>query len=163
MTSMQKAIWGAATFMLTAMIVLPPIVHSDTVGFLNMFNAGETAQASEVNDNFDTVEAAINDNDARILVLENDLGTAAAQSVYTATSSQTSDGACNPMVVEVWCDAGDVLLGGGCGGTADQWYFRINSRRPGDEGWTCRPVRNPANSCVATTVTVSAICSDITP
>jgi hypothetical protein len=90
-------------------------------------------------------------------------GPAAAESVYTAKNTETSDGICSPMVIEVWCDAGDVLLGGGCWGTADQWYFRVNSRRPGDEGWTCRPVRNRANSCVPTTVTASAICSDITP
>ena len=90
-------------------------------------------------------------------------GPAAAESVYTVTYSETSDGICSAMVVEVWCDAGDVLLGGGCWGTADQWYFRVNSRRPGDEAWTCRPVRNAANACEPNTVTVSAICSDITP
>lgn len=37
---------------------------------LNTFNAGEPARASEVNHNFDAVQAAVNDNDARLDTLE---------------------------------------------------------------------------------------------
>ena len=81
MTSTGKATCYAAGYMLAAMVTLPPPVPADTVGLLNEFNAGETARASEVNDNFDAVESAVDGNDAlisghdaRIVVLENDVG-----------------------------------------------------------------------------------------
>ena len=82
--------------------------------------------------------------------------------IYTATANELSDEICTPLNVDVVCDVGDVVVGGGCAGTADQWYFRVNTRRP-DEGWTCRAVRNSSNGCVQNTVTVSAICADLTP
>jgi hypothetical protein len=123
---------------------------------------GNDTKITGLNDNIADLQQQI-DNIQLTPGPEGPEGPAVAESVYTVTDTATSDGICNAMIVEVWCDAGDVLLGGGCWGTADQWYFRVNSRRPGDEGWTCRPVRNAANSCEPTTVTVSAICSDITP
>ena len=82
--------------------------------------------------------------------------------VYTVSASAMSDGICTPVNLDAFCEAGDVLLGGGCAGTADQWYFRVNTRRA-DEGWTCRAVRNAANGCVVNDVTAKAICSDLTP
>jgi hypothetical protein len=70
MTSTQKAVSCAATFIVAAMIVLPPSVWSDTVGILNSFYTGEKARASEVNDNFDAVTSAVDGNDALIAALE---------------------------------------------------------------------------------------------
>ncbi len=70
MTSVQKATLFAATVMVTAMIILPPSVWSDTVGLLNTFHADETARAADVNDNFDAVEDAVDGNDALIAALE---------------------------------------------------------------------------------------------
>ena len=71
----------AALFAASALFFLPSLAWSDTVGLLNEFNAGETARASEVNDNFDAVESAVDGNDAlitgheaRIVDLENDVG-----------------------------------------------------------------------------------------
>ena len=71
----------AALFAASALFFLPSLAWSDTVGLLNEFNAGETARASEVNDNFDAVESAVDGNDAliaelraRIVELENDVG-----------------------------------------------------------------------------------------
>lgn len=70
MTSTQKAIWGAAAFILAAMIVMPPSVWSDTVGGLNTFGAGETARASEVNQNFTAIADAVDGNDGLISALD---------------------------------------------------------------------------------------------
>ena len=64
----------AALFAASALFFLPSLAWADTVGLLNEFNAGETARASEVNDNFDAVALAVDDNDARIVDLENDVG-----------------------------------------------------------------------------------------
>ena len=70
MTLVQKAAWCAATFVIAAMVVLPPLVRSDTVGGLNTFSAGETASAAEVNQNFSAVESAVDGNDGLIAALE---------------------------------------------------------------------------------------------
>ena len=77
MRSMHVAVW----FAVVSIVLLPRLALSDTVGLLNEFNAGETARASEVNDNFDAVESAVDGNDAlitgheaRIVDLENDVG-----------------------------------------------------------------------------------------
>ena len=86
-----------------------------------------------------------------------------AESVYTVTYTETSDRYCNPLEIMTFCDAGDVLLSGGCLGTADQWYFRVMSKKMGTEGWMCRAVLDRTNDCISNTVMVSAICSDITP
>ncbi len=70
MTSMQKTALTTVTGLIAAMIVVPPSVWSDTVGGLNTFEAGETALASEVNENFDAVEDAVDGNDGLIADLE---------------------------------------------------------------------------------------------
>lgn len=75
MTSTHKA----AFFAVTVLILLPQRAWSDTVGILNTFYSGEKARASEVNDNFDAVVSAVDDNDARIVDLENDPGTPGPQ------------------------------------------------------------------------------------
>ena len=62
MTSIEKA----ALFAIVSVVLLPRLAWADTVGLLNTFNAGETARASEVNDNFDAVESAVDGNDALI-------------------------------------------------------------------------------------------------
>jgi hypothetical protein len=70
MTSTQKAAFCAGTFIVTAMIVLPPSVWSDTVQGLNSFMSGETALASDVNQNFSAIGSAVNGNDSLIAALE---------------------------------------------------------------------------------------------
>ena len=70
MTSTQKTAYFFATAIVTAMVLLPRLAWSDTVGLLNEFNAGETARASEVNDNFDAVASAVDGNDALIAASE---------------------------------------------------------------------------------------------
>ena len=60
----------AALFAASALFFLPSLASSDTVGLLNEFNAGETARAAEVNENFDAVESAVDDNDALIAANE---------------------------------------------------------------------------------------------
>ena len=84
----MRSKYRAAMITVTLLILLPQSASSDTVGLLNTFNAGETARAAEVNDNFDAVESAVDGNDAliadnvaliaalqaRIEALENDVG-----------------------------------------------------------------------------------------
>ena len=64
----------AALFAASALFFLPSLAWSDTVGLLNTFNAGETARAAEVNDNFDAVKDAVDGNDGRVVDLENYVG-----------------------------------------------------------------------------------------
>jgi cysteine-rich repeat protein len=63
MTSIQRAGFLAAVFTITAVIVMPRSVWSDTVGELKTFNAGETAKAAEVNQNFSEIADTVNEND----------------------------------------------------------------------------------------------------
>lgn len=49
----------AALVVVASMALLPGLAGSDTVGLLNTFNAGEKARASEVNENFNAVESAV--------------------------------------------------------------------------------------------------------
>ena len=67
-------IYRAALFAASVLVLLPSIAWSDEVGLLNTFNPGETARASEVNENFDAVKSAVDDNHARIVDLENAVG-----------------------------------------------------------------------------------------
>jgi hypothetical protein len=50
-------------------LVLATVAWAGAVGTLVEFQSGEPAYASEVNSNFDTLKAAINDNDGRITSL----------------------------------------------------------------------------------------------
>lgn len=62
----HKAAWFAGMFIVTAMMVVPPSVWSDTVAGLKVFAAGETARAADVNANFTVVASAVNGNDSLI-------------------------------------------------------------------------------------------------
>lgn len=50
-----------------------PTTRADTVDGLVSFSAGTTARANEVNDNFTEVADSVNDNDARIAALEDEI------------------------------------------------------------------------------------------
>ncbi len=52
------------------LLVVPLVVAAGTVTVPNTFMNGEVADADQVNANFDAVETEVNDNDARITVLE---------------------------------------------------------------------------------------------
>ena len=56
---------------LALLAVAPTASHSGPVAGLTIFVNGELADAEEVNANFAIVQAAIDDNDARINLLEN--------------------------------------------------------------------------------------------
>ena len=59
------------------LITLSPVAHADTVSIPNTFVNGTPADAEQMNANFDEVEAAVNDNDARITAAQ-DTASAAA-------------------------------------------------------------------------------------
>ena len=128
MTSIHKAALFAATFMVTAMIVLPPSVWSDTVGLLNTFHAGETARALDVNENFDAVEEAVDGNDAliaaleaRIEELENDVGVPGPQGDEGPQGEQGPAGegiSDSPKIAFVTSEEFDGNLGGLAGADA---------------------------------------------
>lgn len=58
------------TIALLVMLFMPPAIGGPVAG-LTTFTNGTTADADEVNANFQTVAAAVNDNDTRITALEN--------------------------------------------------------------------------------------------
>lgn len=62
MNSIQKAVWLVAGIL----VLLPAAAWSDTVATQNTFEAGETARAAEVNENFTAVKTAVDGNDALI-------------------------------------------------------------------------------------------------
>jgi hypothetical protein len=70
MTAMMKRRVRLA-LVLGLLAVAPTASHSGPVAGLTIFANGELADADEVNANFAIVESAVNDNDARITVLEN--------------------------------------------------------------------------------------------
>ena len=99
----MKLIHRATLFAVTILVLLPSLAWSDTVGPLNTFNAGETARASEVNDNFDAVESAVDGNDTlitdhegRIVVLENDVGVPGPEGPQGVQGVQGAEGAEGP-------------------------------------------------------------------
>ena len=85
-------IYRAALFAASVLVLLPSIAWSDEVGLLNTFNPGETALASEVNDNFEAVKTAVDDNNARIVILEDDLGTPGPQGEQGEQGPQGTQG-----------------------------------------------------------------------
>ncbi|MDE0887715.1 MAG: hypothetical protein OSB70_19525 [Myxococcota bacterium] len=90
-------IYRAALFAASVLVLLPSIAWSDEVGLLNTFNPGETARASEVNDNFEAVKTAVDDNDARIVILEDDLGTPGPQGQQGAQGVEGREGVPGPQ------------------------------------------------------------------
>ena len=110
MRSIHVAVWFATV----GIVLLPRLAWSDTVGLLNEFNAGETARASEVNDNFDAVESAVDGNDAliaaleaRIVELENRAGIPGPQGPQGETGADGSAG----VVLHVFdADGNDIGL-----------------------------------------------------
>jgi len=72
----RRTALGLALFLV--LLAIPLVVVAGTVSVPNEFVNGETADADEVNENFDAVETAVNDNDSLITALETD--TAAALS-----------------------------------------------------------------------------------
>lgn len=69
----------------------------------NTFTAGTTAQASQVNDNFTAVKAAVDDNDARIAVLEAPGSVTSARIADgTVTFADWSGNACAADQVPKW-------------------------------------------------------------
>ena len=65
---------------------------ADSVSVTNIFSAATPARASEVNQNFTDVEAAVNDNDARITALESVSGGGGAvpENIDCSTASSTA-------------------------------------------------------------------------
>ena len=56
--------------MLLGAVVIPTLAASSSLGVPHEFVPGTTAVAAEVNENFDAVEQAVNDNDARLVSVE---------------------------------------------------------------------------------------------
>ena len=86
MKAPRRAAWTVVTALLIAIVIVAPSAWSDTVDGLNTFSPGETARASEVNNNFATIEDAVDGNDAliaalraRIEELESDIGVPGSQ------------------------------------------------------------------------------------
>jgi hypothetical protein len=65
--------WLAAAIVATTADLSGTSAHADTVDGLVEFTAGSTARADEVNGNFSAVANAVNDNDARIAALEEEI------------------------------------------------------------------------------------------
>jgi hypothetical protein len=79
-----------------AVVSIPLFSDSITDPELETFVAGETASASDVNSNFDVVQAAVNDNDSRITTLEGDVIRG-----VTAGSGLTGGGSSGNVTVSV--------------------------------------------------------------
>lgn len=63
-TTMYKAMFAVTALLLAS------TVHASSASIPNEFTAGEAAVAAEVNENFNSLATAINDNDTRITALE---------------------------------------------------------------------------------------------
>jgi len=77
MQSCRSKLLGSG-LVLASVLALPLVVAADTVTVPNTFTNGTTADANEVNANFDAVESAVNDNDARIGAAESGVASNAA-------------------------------------------------------------------------------------
>jgi hypothetical protein len=64
-----SALWFVAVVLACAMLV-PQALQASSVGALVSFDKGTVADADEVNANFATVQAAVDDNSARLDALE---------------------------------------------------------------------------------------------
>lgn len=67
MITNSRALWLAVPF---ALCFGPQVGYTDPVGALTTFTSGTPARASEVNGNFNTVKAAVDNNNSRITTLE---------------------------------------------------------------------------------------------
>lgn len=80
-----------------ALLALAPVTsHSGPVSGLTVFVNGQIADAVEVNANFAIVEAAIDDNHARISTLENLTGASCAAGSFITGFAANATLECSP-------------------------------------------------------------------
>ena len=105
------------------LITLSPVAHADTVSIPNTFVNGTPADAEQMNANFDEVEAAVNDNDARITAAQDTASAAAGAAGAAGAASMacmasmawarwvevTGDRACQAVLY-----SGSCVCGGAC-------------------------------------------------
>ena len=71
---LRRRAWVMAA--LFVLLTVPLVAAASTIAGLNIFANGQPADAEEVNDNFEIVKVAVNDNDSRITVVEGDAASA---------------------------------------------------------------------------------------
>lgn len=84
-------------------LAVPLVATAGPVAIPHQFVDGEVVSAQDFNDNFGALSEAVNDNDARLAVVE-----AAAPTVTIRKSTGSYERAI------AFCEADEVLMGGGC-------------------------------------------------
>ena len=85
---------------LLVLIAIPLVVVAGTVSVPNTFVNGEIADADEVNENFDAVETAVNDNDSLITALETDTATALSTADTALTDAAAAQAEADAAVLD---------------------------------------------------------------
>ena len=91
--------------------VLSGATSAETVSELTTFTAGTTARASEVNRNFETIRLAVNDNDERVLALEQE---SVAQPVAVRCQTDSLDSERINQAIQSSSIGSDILILGIC-------------------------------------------------
>lgn len=107
-----------------AALALPVVLAASTVTLPHTFTNGAVASASDVNANFSAVATAVNDNAARIALLE---GTSSTLDCYTTGWSAQTACASLPEATPPSCNPGYTFTGianftasdAGCGASAN--------------------------------------------
>jgi len=118
------------------LLVVSMVLHigmatAGAVPALNTFSAGATSSAAQVNANFSDVKTAVDDNDARVTVLEAAGGTA-CPGVFTDVSAAGNQLGCMQTAEQgtgTWETASNTCFTtfGGRLPTTGEWYITMNN------------------------------------
>ena len=103
---MRRNLHSSPLPLISLLILIPAGTLAGTVSGLHVFVNGEAADANEVNENFDIVEAAVNDNDTRFT---------AALSLANTAINAASDAEASAAAAQATADAAQQRVGGSCG------------------------------------------------
>ncbi|MCC6524063.1 MAG: hypothetical protein IT373_15490 [Polyangiaceae bacterium] len=120
----------ALAVMAAVAVTIPVVAIASPLTTPNTFTAGTVISAAAVNANFDAIEAAVDDNDARITLLEG------APKLATCTWRVVTS---NATLVTADCTGGKYAASGGC-------FSNPGVRSSG-------PTGNPADGALATSAT----------
>ena len=85
---------------LLVLLAIPLVVAAGTVTVPNTFVNGEIADADEVNENFEAVETAVNDNDSLITALETDTASALSTADTALTDAAAAQAEADAAVLD---------------------------------------------------------------
>jgi hypothetical protein len=96
--SLRRRAWTMSVLLVA--LAIPLAAVASPITGLNTFSNGTTADANEVNANFDAVETAVNDNDSRITAVESETATAQSTADTAVTDAAAAQSTADAAVTD---------------------------------------------------------------